>query len=375
VSNYGALTLNDAVDFLRRFVVLSDVQADAVALWLAHTHAVDAAEATPYLVVTSPVKQCGKTRLIEVLQLTVREPIALANISDAALFRVVEEKTPTLLMDEVDALFKAREREELRGLINAGHRRGEPVWRVGGKHNTKPLPFATFCPKLLAGIGDCLPDTVLDRAIRIKLERKLPGELVERFRRVRVTPEGEGLRDRLADWLGPQAEALRAAEPPLPEELDDRAQDCWEPLLAIADLAAGGWPERARAAARALSGALDPAADDSVARLLLADLRAVVFRGETERISTADLLTALCADADGDRPWREWWWNEKEEKPTGGAAHRLGRLLHTFGISSKDIRFTEGRHARTLKGFERAWFEDAWRRYLPLSGPKSACPQ
>jgi Protein of unknown function (DUF3631) len=233
----SAVLLDDVRAFIRRFVVLDDVQADAVTLWTAHTHAFDAFDCTPYLAITSPEKRSGKTRLIEVLELLVREPLQTANISDAALFRVIEARKPTLLIDEVDAIFKAREREELRGILNAGYRRGAVAHRMGGANKTTLETFNVFCPKAFAGIGNCLPETITDRAIPIRLKRRTPSEQIERFRRRDAQPEGHELRDRLTDWLEPQRDWLHALRPELPAELDDRAQDVWEPLIAVADLA------------------------------------------------------------------------------------------------------------------------------------------
>ena len=245
----SAFLLEEVRTFIRRFVVLDDHQADAVALWVAHTYVYLAFGITPYLAITSAEKRSGKTRLLEVLELLVRLALATANISDAALFRIIGAKEPALLMDEVDAIFKSREREELRGLLNAGYRRGAVAHRMGGANNRELQTFPVFCPKAFAGIGDCLPDTITDRSIPIRLKRRTRAEQVERFRLRDVEPEGQSLRDRLADWLEPQDDHIAASRPALPDELDDRAQDCWEPLLAIADLAGGDWPDRARAAA------------------------------------------------------------------------------------------------------------------------------
>jgi hypothetical protein len=222
----SATLLDDVRSFIRRFVVLDDRQADALALWVSHTHVFDAFGCTPYLAITSAEKRSGKTRLLEVLDLVVREPLQTANISDAALFRVVDEKSPTLLMDEVDAIFKSREREELRGLLNAGYRRGAVAHRMGGANNRSLETFPVYCPKAFAGIGDCLPDTITDRSIPIRLKRRIRGELVERFRLRDAAPEGQILRDRLADWLEPQHDYLAASRPELPDALDDRAKTC-----------------------------------------------------------------------------------------------------------------------------------------------------
>ena len=207
-------------------------------LWAAHTHAFDAFNCTPYLAISSPEKRSGKTRLLEVLELLVREPLPTANISDAALFRVIDARQPTLLVDEVDAIFgKKSQRDELRGIINAGYRRGATTHRMGGANNSTLQTFSVYCPKAFAGIGDCLPDTVVDRAIPMRLKRRTRGNAVERFRLREVQPEGHDLRDRLSSWLESCLDDLAESRPGLPDELDDRAQDVWEPLLAIADRA------------------------------------------------------------------------------------------------------------------------------------------
>jgi hypothetical protein len=228
--------LDDVRRFIRRSVVLDDHQAVAATLWAAHTHVFDVFNVTPYLFISSGEKRSGKTRLLEVLELVVSKALQTANISDAALFRVIQDSHPTLLVDEVDAIFKSREREELRGLLNAGYRRGAVAHRMGGRNNTELKTFDVFCPKAFAGIGDCLPDTLNDRAIPIRLQRRTRDERVDRFRLREVEPEGHELRDRVADWLEPQRDFLASYAPSLPDELDDRAQDIWEPLLAIADL-------------------------------------------------------------------------------------------------------------------------------------------
>jgi hypothetical protein len=274
---YGNRILDDVVAFIRRFVVMDEAQADAVALWVAHTHAADAAESTPYLAVTSAEKRSGKTRLREVLELLVHNALPASNISDAALFRAVDKLSPTLLLDEADAVFKAREREDLRGMLNAGYRRGAVAYRMGGANKTKLEDFPVFCPKAFFGIGDFLPDTLVDRAIPIRLQRRTREEQVERFRRRDAEPRGHSLRDGLADWLEPQTEELQRVRPHLPDELDDRAEDSWEPLFAIADLAGRDWPDRARLAALALFNP-DQREDDSMTARLLAD----IYRADDE---------------------------------------------------------------------------------------------
>jgi hypothetical protein len=357
--------LNGFASLVRRYVVLTDRPADAIALWIVHTHTfaaareldVDYPDTTPYLGITSAEKKSGKTRLLEVLAQTVSRPLSTMNISDAALFRVIASRAPTLLFDEIDAVFgpKARDREDLRGLLNAGYRRGELVYRMGGASKTKLEEFDVFCPKAIAGIGK-LPETLADRSIAIRLERKTRAERVERFRQRDVAPATAELR-RLAEEVADRIiHDLVAAAPDLPDELDDRAQDMWEPLLAIADLAGGDWPERARTAALELSTG-DAREDESLGVRLLADIRAILEAEGIDRVKTSDLLTALAAD--DDAPWGNWYG-----KPITSQA--LGHLLRPYGIKTREI-WADNAKAR---GYRLEQFEDAWVRYLPDEAPK-----
>ncbi len=294
------LVLDDVRAFVRRFVVLDDAQADTVTLWVAHTHTIDSFECTPYLAVTSAEKRSGKSRLLEVLGLLVARRMYTANISDAALFRAIDKTRPTVLIDEVDAIFsKASPREELRGMLNAGYRQGATTYRMGGANSTKLQEFTVFCAKALAGLGN-LPDTVADRSVPIRLHRRPRSTVIDRFRARDVTPVGHGLRDRLTDWLEPQADYAAGLRPVLPDELDDRAQDVWEPLFAIAELAEGDWPDRARRAALALSTGKERE-DDSLTALLIRDVAQAFDVAGVERLKTSDLLGHLYAIEES--PW------------------------------------------------------------------------
>jgi hypothetical protein len=337
--SYGETLLNDVAAFIRRFVVLSETQADALALFVAHTHAIEAAETTPYLAISSAEKKSGKSRLgLEVLELLVREPLASMNISDAALFRAIEDLSPTLLLDEADAVFKAREREELRGLLNAGYRRGAVAYRMGGKNRSELQLFKVFSAKVFIGIGDFLPDTLIDRSIPIRLERRTREEPIERFHRRDVAPKGEMLRDSFADWLEPQTDYLHGMRPDLPDELDDRAQDMWEPLLAIADLAEGDSPERARRAAVALSAG-DEREDASMTARLLNDIFTVFENGAGDRLRTADLIAHLVEIEES--PWGDWYG--KTISP-----HGLSKLLRVHRIKTMPV-WVEGESVRGYK--------------------------
>ncbi len=159
--------LDAVVAHLRRFVHLATPEhADAVALWTAHTHAyLERLGQSPILALTSAVKQSGKTRVLDVIEFLVRAPWRITRPSESVLFRKIDADHPTVLLDEVDAIFgdKTGNTEGIRSLFNSGNRRGTKVPRTVAQGRTFALvEFDVFCPKATAGIGG-LPDTILDR--------------------------------------------------------------------------------------------------------------------------------------------------------------------------------------------------------------------
>lgn len=346
--------LAEVVRFVRRYVVMTHAQLVATALWVAHTHAVMAAEQTPYLLVTSPEKQCGKTRLLEVLQLLVARPWPAILPSEAVVYRYIDRSAPTLLLDEVDTIFNPRsadKHEGLRALLNAGNRRGARVPRCVGT-SAEVAEFDVYSPKALAGIGT-LPDTITDRSLPVRLRRRSPGEKVRRFRRRRDEPRGRALHDRLATWAREHDQALGQARPTPPEELSDRMQDACEPLLAIADRCGDPWPELARQALIELCTGERPDDVESMRLRLLRDTQ-VVF-GDRRAMPTERLLERLVELSES--PWGSYYGRKLE-------ARDLAALLRHYGIKSTNVRYKSGEGpSRILKSYRRQDLIDAWQRY------------
>ncbi len=360
----GDLVLRRVFDFIRRFVSLSETQALVVSLWVAHTYTFDCVDATPYLAITSAEKECGKSRLLEVLEVLVLNPWMTGRVTAAVLTRKIDAEAPTLLLDESDAAFAGDKEyaEALRGLLNTGHRSsGKSSCCVGKGADISFKDFKTFCPKAIAGIGK-LPDTVADRSIPIRLKRAAPGEVIARFRRRDVEPEAKGLLEQLESWCSSIAVGLPDARPELPDELTDRQQDGVEPLLALADSAGGDWPVAARRAVVELCSD-GQVSDASIGVQLLRDIQAIFESKNAVRLSSAD-VTASLGEIETS-PWCEW----NHGKPITAA--RLARILKPFGITPQTIRIEE----RTPKGYDLEDFQDAFRRYLrdtDRSTPSSA---
>ena len=348
----GAELLDEIAATVRRYVIVPREANTASALWVVHTHAMDEAQMSPILGITSPVKRCGKTRFLDVIALLVRRPLPAASITPAAIYRTIEAYSPTLLIDEGDSFLEKR--DELRGILNSGHTRtGAFVVRsVGDEH--KPHNFSTWCPKAIALIGKLHP-TLQDRAIVISMRRRARGEHHERLRVDRIGAATQILRQKIARWVADHREALRDADPDVPDVLNDRAGDNWRPLLAIADAAGGPWPAAAREAARILSGEADEA-DDHAGLQLLADLADLFHRRAVDRLPTAEIIEHLLTLE--ERGWGEF----NRGKPV--TPRQVGRLLRPFGITSRNIRTGEN----VAKGYVASDLEDALSRYIrPLS--------
>jgi putative DNA primase/helicase len=331
---------------IQRFIVCAPETATAATLWIAFTWIIEHVQVAPLAIITAPEKRCGKTQLLELIGRLSKRPLSASNISPAAVFRVIEAQSPTLLIDEADTFFRIH--EELRGILNSGHTKSNAyvIRTVGDDH--EPKRFSTWGAKAIAGIGK-LADTVMDRAIILSLRRKLPNEKVERLRYVE-TGLFEMLARKLARFGEDHGATIGRARPSLPGALNDRAQDNWEPLLAIADLAGGNWPSEARTAALAISG--DGEGDLSTNEELLSDTRDIFNADGVDRISLANLRERLCAD--DTAPWATW----SRGKPI--SVRQLGKKLAEFGVIARPLRVS----GTTQKGFERSQFEDAWRRYL-----------
>lgn len=341
--------LNEIAATIRRFIACQKETVTAATLWSAMTWFIEAIQVAPLAIITAPEKRCGKSQLLFLLGRIVNRPLSASNITPAALFRSIDSWQPTLLIDEADTFM--RENEELRGLINCGHTRDSAyIIRVVGDDHT-PKTFFVWGAKALAGIGK-LPDTMMDRSITLELRRKLAEENVERLRH--ADPQiFKRISSKLARFSQDYADKIRFAKPELPDVLNDRAQDNWEPLFAIAEIAGTEWLQLAQNAALKLSGeAIQP---QSMGVELLSDIHEIYESRRVDRFTSTDLIEALCKD--DERPWVTY----NRGKPI--TPRQIASLLREFKIVSNTIRMG----SITAKGYLYYQFADPFARYLSES--------
>lgn len=361
----GAKLLDDTRKFISRFCAFPSAAClDAVTLWAAHAHMVEHFHTSPRLALLSPEPESGKTRVLEILDLLTPESMLIFSPSVAAIFRKLAQDQVTLLFDECDTIFTKRgkddQNEDLRALLNSGYRKGAHIPRcVGTKHEVQD--FKVFAACALAGIGE-LPDTIMTRAIVIRMRRRAANEQVEQFRSRMHEQPGHELRARLLEWAAMVGPVAGNAWPELPPGITDRRAEAWEPLIAVADQAGGHWPETVRNACIELCR---QATDRriSLGLRLLADLR-LIFQ-DRDVLSTNSILAMLCGmdpykyDAQGevyiaeDAPWAEL-----RGKPLDSRG--LARMLRKYDVTSTKIRQGD----KTLQGYRREDLWDAWQRYL-----------
>lgn len=348
----GAELLAELRAAITRYVILpSDQTADAVTCYIAATYGVAAWEHATRLMILSPEKRCGKSRLLDIIEATCHAPLITVNISPAALVRSLGDNPPTLLLDEADTVFgkkSADNNEDLRGILNAGHQRSRPYirWDAAARALER---CPTFSMAVLAGIGD-MPDTIMDRSVIARMRRRAAHEKVAPYRRRRDEPALRDLGNRVGEWVKSNLTMLSTVEPEMPVE--DRAADTWEPLVSVADLASGDWPERIRRACRAMVAEADAdGTDATLARRLLADLRDV-FEG-AQNLYTTTVLERLHKIEDA--PWTNYFGRQLTSSD-------LAKLLRDYRVKPADVREPGGPNR---KGYRKDDLHDAWNRYLP----------
>jgi len=344
-------------DQINAYTVMDPAAATAVTVWSLASFCLDGFRVFPKLQLKSPEKRCGKSTLMECMEGLTCRPLLTTNITASALFRCIEAWHPTLLIDEADTF--AKDNDELNGIINAGHtRRTAYVIRtVKEDDDHKPKKFCVWGAQVIAGIKN-QRDTLEDRSITIEMRRKMPSEAASKIP-IDYFEQTQVIRRKCLRWAEDHVKALKQSAAVVPACGNDRAQDNWFPLFVIAQLADGSWPERVLSAYQSIEHR-DGTEDDSIAVMLLADIKSIFKETDRDRIHSTDLVDRLVMME--DRPWPEW----KHGKPMTKTS--LSKLLKPHNIQPKTIRIGD----TTLKGYNLVSFQEPFDRYLSSDPPVSS---
>lgn len=326
--------INQIKEFLNRFVTLPDDNvATLLALYVVHSWSWQLNDCTPYLYIWSPLKQSGKTRLLEVLELLVHNPIRAASVTPSALYRVIEERKPTMLIDEVDTVFYGRgsRHADLIGVINSGYKRGGSSIRTKGN---EVVDFSTFCPKILAGINNqMIPDTVADRSISIELQRKAHDETLEPFYYFQAKNEADSLLEDISEWVFEHEDQIRNSKPNSIQGISDRKWEIGAPLATIGSLVK--YPKY---------------------KAILSDMLSREIPRET-RNPVEQLMKDICELFDGNE---KMFSSDVAEYLEFSSPKMLANQLGIFGIEPKRIRIGN----RTGRGYHKKDMEPILKRNL-----------
>lgn len=355
----------DRIDhFIRRFLILpNESDYTIISLWIAHTYFTHKIKTTPRLAIISPEYGCGKSRVLEVLESLTFKGEKLDHHTRSYLMRTVElireefTRPPTLLIDEIDSVFRAKneEGEATRAFANTGYRATGYYGITEGDFKKTPTKFRTFAPMALAGKGEVLPESVMTRAVIIRLQRRMGNEFIEDFLTDLVAFEAEELREELLGWSDYCAQDIAILNPELP--VRDRDREVWLPLFMVAHLADSEWIKRAELA---LSNIEEAKSDNTLPRerQLLSDIWKIFQAQEKDKIKSSVIIVELIGMLDSE------WGTYNYGKPINERA--LAKKLRTYEIKPSQIRFENGVGA---KGYYRSEVESAVKRYLDPSMP------
>jgi hypothetical protein len=297
----GALLLDDLTATLKRFMVLSDGEPEALALWCMQRHSIEAWYYSMRLVVTSKTYGSGKTALWKILSRLCAPAKHSGKATPAAIKQFFDKhkKTPhALFIDESDTFVAGKYKKDVENVMNLGYERGITMDNsvLTDKGNWTGGEFEPFGPAGIAGVGESWTwKALLSRALHIRLTKAKPPEkyIPHKHDKAVLDP----LCERAAAWCKDHKAALAAAEMDMPANMEDdpRAQEKWWPLVAVADLAGGRWPKLARQLAQRFTGFPVTTELEEIA-----EAAAAVFeRSGTGFIPSTDLCAAVAQETGG----------------------------------------------------------------------------
>lgn len=346
----GDILLDEVKSYLTRFCHFpSDAVADAATAFIAVTHAVDhdhlnVFETLPRFAILANGPASGKTTLLNLMIPLCHNGRSVVDPSAPAMVTLINEEKATLAIDEIDVFFgRGGGRQSARAMLNAGYKQGACVARQGKMMNC-------FAPVILAGMGQVYTThpnlrPLYTRSICGWMAPKPEGKQVDEYRTRLHGSLSQKLHDSLAHWASRHARDAALAWPDMPDGITNRDRELWEPLIVMADLAGGRWPDAIRAAARHI--VLSQVDEQEEAEIITPGQRMVnvvaEMFGELEALPTMTILERLAQLPE---------YRHLGQVAPRSAAMELAAALAPFGITSGKVWLAD--EQRSVQGYQRA---------------------
>ena len=350
--------VDDIREYLTKYVAFNNENHSLIlAMWALHTWVFEYQNTTPYIYLSSQEKQSGKSLTLEVLETITKNPVKSTDMTPAVMFRLIDKFKPTIMLDEVDTIFNGKANEHMRGLINTGYKKGGNVYRCDASTELGVVPYSTFSPKILAGIDNkCLPDTIADRCIPIKLTRisqeDIDSDRVETFYAEDAEEEANALLDKMVDATIAIVDKVSGIRPDEMKNIKPRQWEISRPLVSLAMLIdpSGELESDLKSALVEAFESEDSVQNLSVLQTVLTDIKEIfddmITLGDKfpDKIHTDAIISKLNEKSGGER------WTGK----------LLSKVLEPIKIRPTTIR----RGNQVLKGYKKEQFMDAWTRFV-----------
>lgn len=314
IADYVSQSLKDHVIFHDKS------EADALTAWIVLTYFIEQMDIFPFVLITSPEPQCGKSTALRMLSAFVKNPQSASRITPAAIHRVIQRDQPTLLLDEADRF--VLNNQELIGILNAGHARFDAHVIINQKQtdgNWEPAEFSVWCAKAIAGI-EVKDDTITSRSLVIRLRRKLISEPISRYT-YDYPLKQHSVREQIEAWAANIQ--LSDFKPLELSGTTDRSTDNWIALGQIAQAMGNDWPDRIRHSFKVME-MNSPKTSDDIKVEFLHDIQEVLDDHPHREIQSSALLNLLLNKEDSD------WLNQN-----GGRAitqRWVAKTLSAYGV-------------------------------------------
>jgi hypothetical protein len=298
-----------------------------LSLWALHTHIYRKYDKSPRLAIVSPVPNCGKSSVLNILNSMVSNPERLIDPTIATTFRLAGSHT--LLLDEVDNMSLMK---SMKAILNNGHEVGGFVPRAG--KDGEVIKYPVYGPLALAGIGR-LPVTLMSRSIVVPMHRS--NAQMEIF-----NPRDSFYSEEIGRW----AERVNLdPNPRMPPQIKGRDADKWRPLVAI-----GNSVDRSMITYEAMSEFYKERSTPDIKESLLRDIHDVFIEAKTNILTNETLLDGLLK-----LEYSEVDWSEHQLTKT-----KIARILREFQIENRVHRYQGGTATRCWFAVD---FEEMWGRY------------